>query len=910
MGQCARRGGPANRAGGAIRCADNRRTVLRASRFFAALASLIVLVFGAGSIAKAQTIRYVDAAATGANNGTSWTDAFTDLQAALAAAGGGGYEIWVAEGTYKPSVPAGRHATFQLLDGVALYGGFAGGEESRDQRDWVLHETILSGDIGHPAPYDMDNSYHVLTGSGTDGTAVLDGFIVSGGNANGSFVSDYQRGGGFFNTNGSPTVSHCIFSGNLAYHGGGMYNYASSPTVTYCAFSDNKAIEQDGGGMYNGHASSPTVEHCTFSGNFAECYGGGMCNYASSPTVEHCTFSGNHGDDGGGMYNGHDSNPTVEHCTFSGNVATYHWGGGMYNSGGSPAVTECTFVGNRADDGGGMYNRASSSPTVTYCTFSDNEAIEQDGGGIYNQGGSPTLTGCTFEENIAHRNGGGMYNTESTPTLTDCVFSENIGESGSGGGVCSDTSDLSATGCTFSGNMAHHAGGGMYSTGSSLTVTGCDFRCNRVGGTGGGGMCNIGCAGSITACTFSDNEATDGGGIYNSTSDPAVTLCAFSRNAAYDGGGGMANSSSAATVADCTFSKNRADSYGGGMSNKGEGSYSWVVRCTFSDNMAVYGGGMGNRRCSPTVANCTFSDNRATWGGGMCNLDESRPTVGSCTFFGNSASDSGGGMNNNAIYVGGSRPTVRNTILAGNTPDDCFQSATSVLVSEGYNLESGTSCDCTEATDLQNTNPLLGPLANNGGPTLTHALLLGSPAIDAGSCDAATDQRGVSRPQPTTGACDVGAVEKRWFTLTVMRAGTGTGTVGSAPAGIDCGDACTAPYPEGTPVSLTASPFAHSRFSGWSGDAAGSDLTISVTMNVDKQVTATFLLLPFAPGDVNGDGAIDLLDVVLCRQIASGLVRGTAEQRFAADVDDDGDVDEDDVTILSEYVLGLRTTLP
>jgi len=517
-----------------------------------------------------------------------------------------------------------------------------------------------------------------------------------------------------------------------------------------------------------------------------------------------------------------------------------------------------------------------------------------------------------------------MYNTGGSPTLTDCIFSSNSGEFGKGGGVYSDTSDLSATGCTFSENWADQAGGGMYSTGSSLTVTDCGFTGNWVGATGGGGMCNVYCTGNVTACTFSSNEATQGGGMYNEESSPAVAGCTFHGNTAARGGG-VGNRRSSPTVSGCSFDGNRATYSGGGMdiflgdpevvdcsfdgnvSLDGGGIYiyAWgerptVAGCTFHGNLATYGGAMYNTDSDPTVTNCTFSENIGTANGGGMHNYRAAPTLIHCTFFGNSApvgSD---------IYSREDSPTVRSTILAGdcggNTP-----------ISSGHNLESGTSCGCSQSTDQQNADPLLGPLDDNGGPTLTHALLNGSPALDAipppHNDEPPTDQRGVVRPQPTGGACDIGAVEMRWFTLTVAKEGTGAGTVTGSFAGIDCGGSCTASYVNGTHVTLTATPGAHSAFAGWSDAATGCGLAVALTMNEDKDVTATFSLLAFAPGDVNGDSAIDLLDVVLCTQIARGWVSGTAQQRAAADVDGDGDVDAEDVRILSEYVLGIRTTL-
>jgi hypothetical protein len=171
---------------------------------------------------------YVDANATGANNGLSWTDAFNYLQDALAVAQEADH-IWVAEGVYKPDAntaePNGsgdRQATFQLKNGMAIYGGFAGGETKLSQRDWEAHETILSGDIGTP-DVSTDNSYHVVTGSGTDPNAVLDGFTITAGNANGT--GEDENGAGMHNNSGSPTVVNCTFSRNSAADvGGGMYN--------------------------------------------------------------------------------------------------------------------------------------------------------------------------------------------------------------------------------------------------------------------------------------------------------------------------------------------------------------------------------------------------------------------------------------------------------------------------------------------------------------------------------------------------------------------------------------------------------------------------------------------------------------------------------------------------------------
>jgi len=287
---------------------------------------------------------FVDVAASGANDGTSWANAYNYLQDALADANSISVpvEIRVAEGIYTPDSnsadPNGtgdREATFQLINGVTLQGGYAGfGEPDPNARDIDLYETILNGDLdGNDVqvsdPCDLlteptrgENSYHVVTGSGTDPNAVLDGFTITAGNANGS--DPHGWGGGMCNANeSSPTVTNCTFSGNSACAGGGMYNDSSSPTVTNCTFICNSALA-DGGGM-NNENSSPMVSNCAFIGNSTE-DGGGMCNCSSSPTVTNCTFTGNsaispdvHVLGGGGMCNVEYSSPTLTNCILWGN---------------------------------------------------------------------------------------------------------------------------------------------------------------------------------------------------------------------------------------------------------------------------------------------------------------------------------------------------------------------------------------------------------------------------------------------------------------------------------------------------------------------------------------------------------------------------------------------------------------
>ncbi len=350
------------------------------------------LIAGLGNSAVAAVI-YVDGSAVGGNDGSSWADAFVNLQSALGAATGGD-EIWVAEGTYKPTSDTDRLATFSLKSDVALYGGFAGVESSQDERNWQTNVTILSGDIGVAGDIE-DNSIHIVTGA--DG-ARLDGFTITGGNASGT---------------------------GSARFGGGMYNYQSSPTVANCRFIDNTSSIY-GGAMFNQNGAAPTVINCSFSGN-RSLYGGGVYNYnlTDAPaTFIGCSFTGNLANhSGGGMYN-YQSSPTVTNCHFTENWA-FQWGGGLvtyYYS--SPILRNCTFTANWVSSwyGGGMYNRYYSAPTLFNCTFAGNMA-QYGGGGFlnYNSDCVPRLTNCTFTRNTS-KYGGGFTGYWTAPIITNCIM--------------------------------------------------------------------------------------------------------------------------------------------------------------------------------------------------------------------------------------------------------------------------------------------------------------------------------------------------------------------------------------------------------------------------------------------------------------------------------------------------------
>ena len=393
---------------------------------------------------------YVDATRNG--DGSSWQKAHKYLQDGLTNANSSykPVEIRVAEGIYTPDCNSDDHdgssdrrATFRLINGVVIKGGYAGSRRpDPNLRDIELYETILSGDLKRDDGPDFanngENSYHVITANGIDSMGVLSGFTITGGNAN---MSNNDSGGGMYNLSSSPAVNNCTFSGNSAHYGGGMHNDHSSPRVTNCTFSGNSV--HYGGGMHNDD-SAPIVTNSTFSENSAQ-YGGGIRNNHSSLTLLNCTFIQNKAikeeygsGHGGGMYNADSSSLTLTNCMFIENTAAGQFGrgGGMYNISSNPILLiNCTFTGNSAIHRGGGIHGLYGSLTLLNCTFSGNSALW--GGGMWNFYNNLTLTNCTFAGNRAD-NGGGIFNEVDTgQTITNCIFWDNGDEQISGNAAVS-----------------------------------------------------------------------------------------------------------------------------------------------------------------------------------------------------------------------------------------------------------------------------------------------------------------------------------------------------------------------------------------------------------------------------------------------------------------------------------------
>ncbi len=275
---------------------------------------------------------HVDDDAPPGGDGRSWPAARNNLVEAIAVECGVA-EIRVAGGTYKPGTA--RLDTFPLKNGVTIRGGYrgqAGGGEP-DDRDIVLYQSVLSGDIGTVGDA-SDNAFHVVTGSGTDASAVLDGFTITGGHANGGSWEDL---------------------------GAGVNNSSGGPTLRDCTLVDNSAV-LGGGGMYNRTGSTPTLIGCTFLGNESGTYGGGIHNYdASHPTLINCLLRGNSSAQGGAIQSHTGCNPTLINCTLVDNTAQ-EAGGALHSFASTTDVANAVLWANTPqpihDDG--------SATTVTF----------------------------------------------------------------------------------------------------------------------------------------------------------------------------------------------------------------------------------------------------------------------------------------------------------------------------------------------------------------------------------------------------------------------------------------------------------------------------------------------------------------------------------------------------------------
>ncbi len=450
---------------------------------------------------------------------------------------------------------------------------------------------------------------------------------------------------------------------------------------------------------------------------------------------------------------------TLRHLTLK-NGYNSTSGGAIYNRG-DLIIDDCALTYNRADDdGGAIYTERSL--TISGSTLSHNSTDTGDGGAIYIITDTEvTISSSTFQENYAIISGGAIYNIGML-TIADSAFFLNRADFGNGGAIYYDPYNaeipMNIERSTIALNSAHY-GGAIYSSKGRFSIYETSINYNVASFSGGGIFIErASSTSSINHSTFDTNSATINGGAIDFEVGGAINInvVLFQNNQADNNGGAIYNNIGEVDLYRSTIKSNEAGQDGGGIYNLRDIFIGWN---TFSGNQAVRNGGAlyhGAGANSSNIENNTFYKNSAAQGGGIYSVSDLYIT--NCTLSANSASTTGG-----AVY-GNNNTVIANSILANSpSPGNCDNIGTKPWDS-GNNIDSGATCGWGATRgSMSNTNPQLGPLQHNGGPTKTMALLAVSPAIDAVIYNAPNgcpddDQRGY--PRPFGLRCDIGAFER------------------------------------------------------------------------------------------------------------------------------------------------------
>ncbi len=354
--------------------------------------------------------RMVRANAPDGGNGQSWITAYNDLQDALDEARDNSEditEIRIAAGTYYPDRNTGnRESTFELVDDIAIYGGFPpnGGSWS-DRTDPNDYQTILSGDLLRDDDPNLpettcDNAYHVVTSLQNTGGTILDKVTITSGRAD---ADGNDRGGGLYIDDGQPVINNCTFVNNFARCGAAIFNKYSELTISTCEFIDNQAFLE--GAAVANNFSTVAFENCTFQNNYAQANGGASRNWFSQVSFDSCEFSNNV-------------------ALFCGGVI-YDPTNGTITS----TINNCTFTENYAGDTGGViYSVNSEAQTnIKHSLFAGNYA--DTGAALYFINGQLDLNHCTIAGNHAHQ-AAGLYLRYITPKINNTIIYHNLDLSG------------------------------------------------------------------------------------------------------------------------------------------------------------------------------------------------------------------------------------------------------------------------------------------------------------------------------------------------------------------------------------------------------------------------------------------------------------------------------------------------
>jgi hypothetical protein len=391
--------------------------------------------------------------------------------------------------------------------------------------------------------------------------------------------------------------------------------------------------------------------------------------------------------------------------------------------------------------------------------------------GAIGASGTLTLKNCTVSGNTATGNVGGVYFDGTTFTMVSSTISGNTATTGKGGGLYLYSGSCAITKSIISGNTAGKNGGGVYAypVVTALTIASTTISGNQSFGTGnGGGVESRAGQTTITNCTVADNTAGGyAGGLF--TGSATITGSVIKDNASLFEGGGITDFGGASfTLTNCTVMGNFTPVSGGGLFVQNGGAT--VTGCTFADNGADSGGGIFlNTSAVVTLRNSTLNGNEAQSNGGAIDTNGTSLVVHNCTIAFNRAGINTNGSTGGGIFAANGTVDLESSIVSQNTarggkPDLNSTTGTPFTATHCLIGSAAAIIFTADATTQQllGKDPLLSPLANNGGPTQTLAPSLGSPCIDQGTNpDGLTfDQRGRPFKRQRGLAVDIGAVER------------------------------------------------------------------------------------------------------------------------------------------------------
>ncbi len=630
------------------------------------------------------------------------------------------------------------------------------------------------------------------------------------------FANEASDGGGAIENSGTLTLTACTLAGNTAEVGGGAIEHASGTlTATNCTFSGNTA--EFGGAIDGDDSSTIRLYSCTLSGNHATNDGGGIEESSGTLLLENTIVAGNTAVDQGpdlkassintqagvnllsstsglgGSFGGIVASPNLAALADNGGRTRTMLplaGSPAINAGGTTALTTdqrglTRVVGAAVDIGavevqaapivtttanagpGSLRDIIAAAPagaTVTFAPALDGSTIilaspiilSKDvtldasartnlvvSGGIatrlftVNSGVTATFLGMAMWDGFHPSGPGAAIHNSGHLTLADCWIKGCLAAEGAG--IFNGPSGvLTLTDCKLEGNFAFYDGGGLYNLLGTATMTRVTVTGNAAGteSGSGGGLYNGGSL-LMTDCLVVDNSAQVAGGIASGGS-LELTRTTVADNVAWDGGGGgVLVTGLGGTITACTISGNSCLGSGGGIFHGG-GDLT-VASCSISGNSSDYehGGGIAAFAGGPDLPPADYL------------LD-----VVSCTLANNEAGEEGGGIH----VAAGSRLRLENTIIAGNSASTAGPDLRGAIETQaGVNLVASTAGIDGPFTGLVAPTQL-GPLSDNGGPTLTMLPQPGSPVIDAGGSTTLTvDQRGL--PRIVGAAVDIGAVE-------------------------------------------------------------------------------------------------------------------------------------------------------